>query len=212
MTYDQYQQLYSAAKEQIASRVDKVQPRAGNGASVNGMGISIEMDIEQEQQLEEGRWSLHLFANVDDNGMEYCGSVSRGDGTSFIQTAFWERTDLYDIPPTPPSFDPPLPGTPRQYEAKRIHFWARAIEDYKVRATRLDPSATYGRRLFNESYYRIPVRLTVEQYNIYETNKPDMEVVAVHTLDLRRYGQEKLFRPIGNDVFQQLAFKSLELL
>ena len=49
MTYDQYQQLYGAAKEQIAARVDKVQPRAGNGASVNGMGISVEVPVMAEE-------------------------------------------------------------------------------------------------------------------------------------------------------------------
>jgi hypothetical protein len=48
MTYDQYQQLYSAAKEQIADRVAKIQPRAGNGASVNGMGISIEVSAAED--------------------------------------------------------------------------------------------------------------------------------------------------------------------
>jgi hypothetical protein len=48
MTYDQYQQLYNAAKEQIADRVAKIQPRAGNGASVNGMGISIEVGMAEE--------------------------------------------------------------------------------------------------------------------------------------------------------------------
>lgn len=48
MTYDQYQQLYSAAKAQIAARVAKIQPTAGNGASVNGMGIAIEVPAAEE--------------------------------------------------------------------------------------------------------------------------------------------------------------------
>ena len=47
MTYDQYQQLYGAAKEQIAARVDKIQPRAGNGASVLGMGIAVEVPVRE---------------------------------------------------------------------------------------------------------------------------------------------------------------------
>lgn len=51
MTYDQYQQLYSAAKEQIADRVAKIQPRAGNGASVNGMGISIEVSAAEDDGI-----------------------------------------------------------------------------------------------------------------------------------------------------------------
>jgi hypothetical protein len=214
MTYDQYQQLYGEAKEQIAARVAKIQPRAGNGASVNGMGITVEVPVAEEVlQPEDDRWALHLFANVNDIGMDYCGSVSRVDPTFFIRTAFWERTQLFDIPPTPPSFDPPSPGTPRQYEAKNIYFWARAIEDYKVRATRFEPSATYARRLFDQSYYRIPVRLKIVQYNLRESSRPNQEeIVATHTLDLRREGQGQLFRPIGSDVFQYLDFESLELL
>jgi len=48
MKYDQYQQLYSEAKAQIADRVARIQPRAGNGASINGMGISIEVPAAQE--------------------------------------------------------------------------------------------------------------------------------------------------------------------
>lgn len=48
MKYDQYQQLYTAAKEQIAARVERIQPRAGNGASINGMGIAIEVPAAEE--------------------------------------------------------------------------------------------------------------------------------------------------------------------
>lgn len=50
MTYDQYQQLYGAAKAQIAARVAKIQPTAGNGASVNGMGIAIEVPAAEEAE------------------------------------------------------------------------------------------------------------------------------------------------------------------
>ena len=48
MKYDQYQQLYNAAKEQISARVERIQPRAGNGASINGMGIAIEVPAAEE--------------------------------------------------------------------------------------------------------------------------------------------------------------------
>jgi hypothetical protein len=50
MTYDQYQQLYGEAKEQIAARVAKIQPTAGNGASVIGMGIAIEVPVAEEAE------------------------------------------------------------------------------------------------------------------------------------------------------------------
>jgi hypothetical protein len=209
MKYDQYQQLYNAAKEQIAARVDKIQPRAGNGASINGMGIAIEVPAAEEPQPENEDWLLYLFASVDDNDIEDAGFVSRGgDNSFFVQTAFWGRTSVFDIPAGPIGS-----GVPRQYEAKRIRFWARAIEGSKAQAIPLEPVGSYGRRLFNASYYRIPVRLTVEQVNLTETSRPNQErLVAEYKLDLRRHGQEQLFRPIGSDVFQSLAFKSLELL
>ncbi len=51
MTYDQYQQLYGEAKAQIAARVAKIQPTAGNGASVNGMGIAIEVPVVEDEGI-----------------------------------------------------------------------------------------------------------------------------------------------------------------
>ena len=64
MTYDQYQQIYNAAKAQIEDRVNKLQPRAGNNASVNGMGISIEVDHAEEADDEE-TWSFALLCKIE---------------------------------------------------------------------------------------------------------------------------------------------------
>lgn len=207
MTYDQYQQLYGAAKEQIAARVAKIQPTAGNGASVNGMGIAIEVPAA-EQQVEERSWNLLLFGSISDNvnnfntGVELAGTLVVDEQLGYFllpNDSFWEATSVYDIP---------AGANPRQYKAANIRFWARAID----RGTNVPPNPpqSYGRRLFDASYYRVPVKLTLEQYDA-GIGDP-YKVVAEHTLQLRREGQEQLFRPIGSPSFQQLAFKSLELL
>ena len=65
MNYDQYQQLYNAAKEQIADRVAKIQPRAGNGASVNGMGISIEVPMAEEVVGQVNLTLYYILAKVE---------------------------------------------------------------------------------------------------------------------------------------------------
>jgi len=63
MTYDQYQQLYGAAKEQIAARVAQVQPTAGNGASVNSMGIAVEVPVADEAAAEDEDWVFSLIGD-----------------------------------------------------------------------------------------------------------------------------------------------------
>jgi hypothetical protein len=125
-------------------------------------------------------------------------------GNVFLRTAFWERTQLFDIPAGPVGS-----GVPRQYEAKRIRFTARAIENSQFRVIPSDPTLSYARRLFGVSYYRIPVRLTIIQYNVYETDNPNRDVVAKYNLDLRRNGQERFFQPVGSDVFQLLDYQSI---
>jgi hypothetical protein len=105
MTYEQYKQLFDEATAQIADRVAKIQPRAGNRASVNGMGISIEPVGEAEEEPDETwRYVLlgHLVGTTTisgdfDIGPENATVVSReGD---VLNTYFWEQTQLYDFVP-----------------------------------------------------------------------------------------------------------------
>lgn len=105
MTYDQYQEIYNAAKAQIADRVAKIQPRAGNRASVNGMGISIEPAVDDDE-AEEDTWRYVLLGQLVGRttisgdfsiGPENATVVSR-DGT-VLNTNFWEQTQLYDFVP-----------------------------------------------------------------------------------------------------------------
>jgi len=82
MTYDQYQQLYSAAKEQIAARVAQVQPTAGNGASVNGMGIAVEVPVADEAAEEED-WNFVLLADITYTVIRSESSQSPGGTKTF---------------------------------------------------------------------------------------------------------------------------------
>lgn len=101
MTYDQYQQIYNAAKAQIADRVSKLQPRAGNNASVNGGGISIEAGRGVEEVEEEETWRYVLLGQVVgsttisgafDVGPESAAVVFRDGFVS--STSFWQETQL----------------------------------------------------------------------------------------------------------------------
>jgi hypothetical protein len=105
MTYEQYKQLFDEATAQIADRVAKIQPRAGNRASVNGMGISIESVGEAEEEPDE-TWRYVLLGRVVgsttisgafDVGPDSAALVLR-DGTK-LNTSFWEQTQLYDFVP-----------------------------------------------------------------------------------------------------------------
>jgi hypothetical protein len=109
MTYEQYKQLYDAAKAQIEARVARIQPRAGNRASVNGMGISID-PLRRDEVATEPTWRYFLFGRAVgtsilngestdfDTGVQVAAAVSRVTG-AIGSTSFWERTQLYDILP-----------------------------------------------------------------------------------------------------------------
>lgn len=92
MTYDQYQQIYNAAKAQIADRVSKLQPRAGNNASVNGMGISIEVGGAEEAAVTEETWLVTVLGRVEGQGNE----VGPGENG-----ALFPVTRQYSTPFTP---------------------------------------------------------------------------------------------------------------
>lgn len=88
MTYEQYKQLFDEATAQIADRVAKIQPRAGNRASVNGMGISIE-PFSEEPEREAETWLVTLRARVEGQYNEV------GPGP---QGAYFPITRQFDTP------------------------------------------------------------------------------------------------------------------
>lgn len=182
MTYDQYQEIYNAAKAQIADRVAKIQPRAGNRASVNGMGISIEPSVDDDV-VEEETWLVTLNARVEGQYNEVgpgpggaYNPITRQYETPFSVVATIPRTGyftpggdatgsdqaVYRIVDTP---TPPIPPFPDYYKEFRL-FLKSGSTDTKY-----------------EYPFKVPLR--VEVVMVYRNSSTgESEEVATFTFDV----------------------------
>lgn len=191
MTYDQYQQIYNAAKAQIADRVSKLQPRAGNNASVNGGGISIEVGGAEEAEDEE-TWLVTVLGRVEGeynevgpgpNGAYH--PVTRQLNTPFTVVATIPREasfvggmdatgsnqSLYRIVDTP---SPPIPPFPDYYKEFRLFLQASSTDTSKG-----DP-------------FKMPLRVVVAMvYRNSDTR--DSEEVATFTFEVGYDGDSRSF-------------------
>lgn len=192
MTYDQYQQIYNAAKAQIADRVSKLQPRAGNNASVNGMGISIEVD-HAEEAADEETWLVTVLGRVEGeynevgpglNGAYH--PVTRQLNTPFTvvatiprEASFVGGTDatgsnqsLYRIVDTPPL--PSIPPFPDYYKEFRLFLQSGSTDTSK------------------SDSFKIPLRVVVAMvYRNSDTG--DSEEVATFTFEVGYDGDSRSF-------------------
>lgn len=199
MTYDQYQQLYGAAKEQIAARVAKVQPRAGNGASVNGMGIAVDVGVAEEDDAVEPTWTFSLIGdftitrNYSDRPSEVTllpnqqlASAARTTG-AIIAPPYWEQSQVFDIIVPP---DDPAPG----------YTFSRSVK-IAFRSSSRDRG--------DETGFRFPVRAMIEMVQV-EQDGTVLDVVNTYTLLLGYSGQTRNFVAPSSDAFFYLSLKSVE--
>ena len=199
MTYDQYQQLYNAAKEQIAARVAKIQPRAGNGASINGMGISIDVGIAEDDQVVAPTWTFALIGDytitrdysdrpneVSTLLNQQLASAGRSTG-NIIAPPYWEQTQIYDIT-VPPVDD------------QDGYTFSRSVK-IAFRSSSMDQGKETG--------FRFPVRLAIEMIQV---DGEDITVVNSYTMRLGFAGQTKTFVAPSGDAFFYLRLKSIERL
>lgn len=211
MTYDQYQQLYGAAKEQIAARVAQVQPTAGNGASVNGMGIAVEVPVADEAAEEDEDWVFVIRADtvhtsnysnsyndpndpyldtgpetfVDREENQIVGTVGRASttGNNVLGTYLFESLQITDV------------ADGAIYKTLKVTFRSGS------RSRTLVPSAGgAGGLQFTDLGFQFPVRLFAELREAFGAY--DAEPVEKYTFDLRFSGQTKNFIPPKKGVFE----------
>ena len=185
MNYEQYQQIYNAAKTQIADRVSKLQPRAGNNASVNGGGISIEVGRAEEAAAAEETWRYVLLGQVVgsttisgafDIGPENAAVVFR-DG--FISsTSFWQETQL------------------EQSEA-----YSRSYTLFLTSASVNEDSS--------EGDFKFPTKVTLELYPTDDDGLP-LDPVAEYAFDVGYDGDSRAFVAPAPDIIYGLRIKSIE--
>lgn len=212
MTYDQYQQLYGAAKEQIAARVAQVQPTAGNGASVNGMGIAVEVPVAEEAAAAEEDWVFVIRADtvhtsnysishndpndpfldtgpetfVDKLENQIVGTVGRSSTTGNIGGNYlFESVQIEDT------------GGGSIYKTLKVTFRSGS------RSRTLSANAR-GDFQFADLGFQFPVRLFAELRDVFEDygQGPYEEPVEKYTFDLRFSGQTKNFIPPKEGLFE----------
>jgi hypothetical protein len=189
MTYDQYQQIYNAAKAQIADRVSKLQPRAGNNASVNGMGISIEVGGAEEAAAED-TWRYVLLGQVVgsttiggsfDVGPENAAVVFR-DG--FVaSTYFWQETQLFNMTPDEGA-------------------------DYSRTYNLILTSASVNEDS-SEGEFKFPTKVVLELYPTDENGLP-LEPVAEYNFFVGFDGDHRAFVAPEPNIIYGLRIKSIE--
>jgi len=211
MTYDQYQQLYSAAKEQIAARVAQVQPTAGNGASVNGMGIAVEVPVADEAAEEDEDWVFVIRADtvhtsnysnsyndpndpylntgpetfVDREENQIVGTVGRASTTgNVLGIYFFDQRQITDNSGEGGSI----------YKTLKVTFRSGS------RSRTISANARGPEEGFADLGFQFPVRLFAELREAFGAY--DAEPVEKYTFDLRFSGQTKNFIPPKKGVFE----------
>jgi len=184
MTYDQYQQIYNAAKAQIADRVSKLQPRAGNNASVNGGGISIEVGRAEEAAAED-TWRYVLLGRVVgsttisgafDVGPENAAVVFRNGVVG--STSFWQETQL------------------------------EQSETYSRSYTLFLTSASVNADS-SEGAFKFPTKVVLELYPTDENGLP-LDPVAEYAFYIGYEGDSRAFVAPAPDIIYGLRIKSIE--
>ena len=188
ITYEQYQEIYNAAKAQIADRVAKIQPRAGNRASVNGMGISIE-PAEPPFEPAEETWRYVLLGQVVgsttisgafDVGPENAAVAFR-DGT-VISTSFWQETQLFNMVPDEGA-------------------------DYSRSYTLFLTSASVNEDS-SEGEFKFPTKVTLELYPTDDDGLP-LDPVAEYDFYVGYDGDSRAFVAPAPNVIYYLRIKSI---
>lgn len=187
MNYQQYQALYAEAKKQIAERVKRTLPRAGNGASVNAQRITVDNGAGQEQAAIEPTWNFFLFAQAVgqstgegnfDTGVVPAAFVSRKTGQLF-QDYFWGNAQLFNFIP-----DDGQPPFSREFT---LNLFSNSADN-----------------IAKPLGFKFPVRVVLEMV------RDDGVVVADYTFYVRYGGASRGFTaPTINTVFV-LRVKSIE--
>ena len=225
MNYEQYQQIYNAAKAQIADRVSKLQPRAGNNASVNGSGISIEVGRAEEAAAEE-TWSFALLCQTEQYstvGAEYPDY----DPSPYIfeeVVAFQPRGSNYWLPF---GFDPGIPVPGQLIDIPPDDTGPVHLEGFKRYCSLKFFSSSYGLFVgdlisvgssiqsdYKPSTFRFPVKVTVELIAInYQagdsTQRVAPTVVATYTFFVGFEGDKRSFTAPYED--QEFEFRIVNI-
>lgn len=197
MTYEQYQQLYNDSKEQIAARVAKIQPRAGNGATVNGTGIGIDVSRAADVEAVEPPWIFALFGDftitrnysdrpseVSKQPNEQLASAARTTGT-VNAPPYWEQSQIFDV------FVPPHDPAPGYTFSRSVRI--------AFRSSSMDQGVETG--------FRFPVLAVIEMVQVGEDGAV-LDVVNTYTLLLGYSGQTRNFVAPSSDAFFYLRLKS----
>jgi len=221
MTYEQYQQIYSLAKTQIETRVNKLQPRAGNNASVNGMGISIEVPMEGEREAIDS-WEFLLIGRIAgervkgreitpyDSGKRFIASVSRDtlqvvNGPIFTDIGY----QLFN--------DPEEEGEPASSNSFTLTLESSSMAGTTSMADYLFygyPLPQYDKTTFPELGFKVRVKVVIEMYSYDRSGEPI--VYSETTMEVGYEGESHFFyAPLDEseedlDPFYFLRIKSIE--
>lgn len=196
MRYDQYQQLYKAAQKQIEARVARLQPRAGNRASVNGMGISIEPIPTQPRDTTEPTWRFVLLGRAVgafilngestdfDTGVVTAATVGRTG--LILRTYFWENTALFNFDPD--DADP----------------FSRYFTLYLTSNSAKPGGPNLG--------FKFPTKVVIEMLKSLDDGVTYTEVVSEYNFFVRYSGDSRGFTAPSSDENFILRIKSIERL
>ena len=201
MTWDQLQQLRSAAQGRIQQRMEKVQPRSGKGAIVSGGSIALQADRRDYKQ-EEQPWNLAIYATI------HVWGENRDEDGSVV---FYR--DRHEGPEVAAHFlHPPVAqmlyhssicmGSARFYhiiwpQGSGAYSWRKAKITFEALAFSGDQIEPY-----EDGTFRFPVEITVGYISdeSYELNKP-VKPVKTKTLRIGRNGVSYTFEPPQQNVF-----------
>jgi hypothetical protein len=221
MTYEQYKQLFDEATAQIADRVAKIQPRAGNRASVNGMGISIE-PFSEEHESEAETWTFALLCKT-----EQYSTVGEEEPDYDPRPYVWLETAAYQPRGTdywyPVGFNPGIPLIGQLIDIPPDDTGPVKVDGFKrscsleffsstTEAANFGAGVTEERMESIKSGFKFPVKVTVEvvAVNYREGGAVESYTVAeTHTFFVGFDGDKKFFTAPYQD--KQFEFRIVNI-
>ncbi|GAA5149908.1 hypothetical protein GCM10023213_48210 [Prosthecobacter algae] len=202
MTWQHLQQLRATAQSSIRQHLGEAQPQGGQGAIVQGGSIALLPDRREPGQPRTAPWTLAIFATIDYEwpGVDSDGRAYSRSGSYPVDVAAW----------MPRQF----PILRRSYLLESSQFfeltpdeetgaWHKRVSTVKFEARALPGDrGPHGQYDYADSYYRIPVEITVGHVVATLGSPPD--IVKTHKLTLRRNGATYTPKPVQMDEFYEL--------
>lgn len=202
MTWQHLQQLRATAQSSIRQHLGEAQPQGGQGAIVQGGSIALLPDRREPGQPRTAPWTLAIFASIEYEwpGVDSDGKAFTSGGSYPLEVAAWvprqyphlqhtyllESSQFFELSPD-----------------EETGAWHKRVSTVKFEARALPGDrGPHGRYDYADSYYRIPVEITVGHVVTTLGKPPD--IVKTRKLTLRRNGATYTPKPEKLDEFYEL--------